>query len=93
MAKNIDSLILGCTHYPLLHSIIKKVVGDKVEIIEPGKEAARLLEKFLDDNDLRAKGEGSLKVYLSDIPRDFDRTVVNFLGEKPGEIQLVNLQD
>jgi len=93
IAENIDSLILGCTHYPLLHSVIKKVVGDKVEIIEPGKEAARLLEKFLDDNNLRAEGEGSLKVYLSDIPRNFDRTVVNFLGEKPEEIHLVHLQD
>ena len=93
IAKNIDSLILGCTHYPLLHSVIKKVIGDKVEIIEPGKESARLLEKFLDDNDLRAKGEGSLNIYLSDIPRDFERTVVNFLGEKPGEIELVHLQE
>jgi glutamate racemase len=93
IAKNIDSLILGCTHYPLLHSVIRKVVGDKVGIIEPGKEAAKILEKFLDDNDLKSEGEGSLKVYLSDIPRNFERTVVNFLGERPGKIQLVNLQD
>jgi glutamate racemase len=91
--ENIDSLILGCTHYPLLCSVIKNVVGDNVTIIEPGKEAAKLLEKFLDDNDLRKKGKGSLKIYLSDIPRNFEQTVVNFLGEVPGEIQLVNLQD
>jgi glutamate racemase len=57
IAENIDSLILGCTHYPLLYSVIKNVVGDVVEIIEPGKEAAKLLEKFLDDNDLRTKGK------------------------------------
>ena len=93
MSRNMGSLILGCTHYPLLHSVIRKVVGNKVEIIEPGKEAARLLEKFLDNNELRAKGEGSLKVYLSDIPRNFDRTVVDFLGEKPAEIELVRLED
>jgi glutamate racemase len=93
IAERIDSLILGCTHYPLLNSVIKKVVGDNVTIIEPGKEAAKLLEKFLDDNNLRTDGEGSLKIYLSDIPRNFERTVVDFLGERPGEIQLVNLQD
>jgi len=93
MARDMDSLILGCTHYPLLHSVIKKVVGNKVEIIEPGKEAAKILEEFMDDNDLRSKGDGSLKVYLSDIPRNFDRTVVNFLGERPAEIELVHLQD
>jgi glutamate racemase len=93
IAENIDSLILGCTHYPLLYTVIRNVVGDSVEIIEPGKEAVLLLEKFLVDNDLRRKGKGSLKVYLSDIPRNFERTVVNFLGEKPGEIQVVNLKD
>ena len=91
--ENIDSLILGCTHYPLLNSVIKNVVGDNVTIIEPGKEAAIVLEKFLDANNLRTKGKGSLKIYLSDVPRNFERTVVNFLGEHPGEIQLVNLQD
>ncbi len=93
IAENIDSLILGCTHYPLLCSVIKDVVGDNVAIIEPGKEAALLLEKFLNDKDLRNKSEGSLKIYLSDIPRNFERTVVNFLGERPGEIQLMNLKD
>jgi glutamate racemase len=89
--ENIDSLIFGCTHYPLLHSVIKDTIGNKVHIIEPGKEVARLLEKFLDDNNLRAKGKGKLRIYLSDIPRNFEQTVENFLGEKPGEIQLVNL--
>lgn len=93
IAENIDSLILGCTHYPLLSSVIKDIVGDGVRIIEPGKEAARLLKGFLNDNSLKTDGKGSLEVYLSDIPRNFDKTVVNFLGEKPGEIQMVNLNN
>jgi glutamate racemase len=89
--KKIDALIFGCTHYPLLHSIIKNVIGEKVHIVEPGKEVALLLGKFLDNNKLRAKGKGKLSIYLSDIPRNFEQTVENFLGEKPGEIQLVSL--
>jgi glutamate racemase len=88
--ENIDSLILGCTHYPLLYSVIKDVIGDKVHIVEPGKEVALLLENFLNNNKLKAKGKGKLSIYLSDIPRNFEKTVENFLGEKPGEIQLVN---
>ncbi len=91
--KKIDALILGCTHYPLLHSVIESFLEDKVKIIEPGKEVAFQLEKFLEDNVLRTSGKGSLKIFLSDIPRNFERTVVKFLGEKPGEIQLVNLKD
>ncbi len=92
IAQNIDALIFGCTHYPLLYSVIKNVVGDKVKIIEPGKEVALLLENFLEDNSMRAEKKGSLNIYLSDIPRNFRETVVNFLGEDPGEIQLVNLK-
>jgi glutamate racemase len=91
--NNIDTLIFGCTHYPLLHSVIKKIVGNKVKIIEPGKEVALLLEKFLEDNSIKTERKGSLNIYLSDIPRNFRETVVNFLGEDPGEIQLVNLKD
>jgi glutamate racemase len=93
LAEDIDTLILGCTHYPLLDSVIKNVVGDNITIIEPGKEAAKLLKKFLHDNDLENNGKGSLKIYLSDIPRNFERTVVKFLGERPGKIQLVNLKE
>ena len=93
IAENIDSLILGCTHYPLLDSVIRNIVGDEVEIIEPGKEAAKLLANFLDDNNLRKDGEGALDIFLSDIPRNFQQTVVNFLGEKPEKIQLVNLKE
>jgi len=58
IAQNIDALIFGCTHYPLLYSVIKNVVGDKVKIIEPGKEVALLLENFLEDNSMRAEKNG-----------------------------------
>ncbi len=39
--KKIDALILGCTHYPLLETVIKKVIGDKVEIISSAEEIAK----------------------------------------------------
>ena len=91
-AENIDALIFGCTHYPLLYNVIKKVVGNKVKIIEPGKEVASLLEKFLEDSSMREEKKGILDIYLSDIPRNFRETVVNFLGEAPEDIQLVDLK-
>ena len=91
--QNIDALIFGCTHYPLLDSVIKNIVGDKVKIIEPGKEVALLLDDFLEDNSMKSEKKGSLSIYLSDIPRNFRKTVANFLGEDPGEIQLVNLKN
>ncbi len=51
-AKEIDTLVLGCTHYPLLRSVIQKVVGDKVQLVNPAVETARELKYLLEENDL-----------------------------------------
>lgn len=51
-AQEIDTLVLGCTHYPLLRSVIQKVVGDKVQLVNPAVETARELKYLLEENDL-----------------------------------------
>lgn len=51
-AREIDTLVLGCTHYPLLRSVIQKVVGDKVLLVNPAVETARELECLLEENGL-----------------------------------------
>lgn len=51
-AQDIDTLVLGCTHYPLLRSVIQKVVGDKVQLVNPAVETARELKYLLEENDL-----------------------------------------
>ncbi|KRN77196.1 glutamate racemase [Weissella minor] len=53
MNKEIDTLILGCTHFPLLSSEIQKVVGEDVTLINAGAEAIKIVEQILDDNDAR----------------------------------------
>ena len=49
----IDTLIMGCTHYPLLRSLLKKVVGDSVQLINPAYETAQALGRMLDEKGLR----------------------------------------
>lgn len=51
-AQEIDTLVLGCTHYPLLRSVIQKVVGDKVQLVNPAVETARELKYLMEENDL-----------------------------------------
>lgn len=51
-AQDIDTLVLGCTHYPLLRSVIQKVVGNKVQLVNPAVETARELKYLLEENDL-----------------------------------------
>ena len=47
MEKDIDTLILGCTHYPLLRTTLREVVGDKVNLVNPAYETARELKTLL----------------------------------------------
>lgn len=69
---NIDSLILGCTHYPLLKNSIKKVIGDKVNIVDPAFETAMKMKKYLEDNNMYNTKGGYHQFYVSDKNDKFD---------------------
>lgn len=56
LAQDIDSLILGCTHYPLLRSLLRGVVGDKVNLVNPAYETAKALERLLKEKNLENPG-------------------------------------
>jgi len=49
--KDIDTLILGCTHYPFFSSGIKKILGENINLIDPGVYAVKLLKKYLTESD------------------------------------------
>ena len=54
--KNIDTLVLGCTHYPFLRDVITKVIGERnVEIIDSGEAVEKRVESLLEEYDLRAE--------------------------------------
>ncbi len=52
MEKNIDTLVLGCTHYPLLRDVIQACVKDSITLVNPAYETAKVLKKCLEDNDI-----------------------------------------
>lgn len=79
----IDTLILGCTHYPLLMEVISGVMGPGVTLINASEEAAWDLKRTLRDADLlsgRERGEATL--YASDQPSDFRTVAQQFLQEE-----------
>ncbi len=49
-SKGVDTLVLACTHYPLLEKEIKKFIGKKIKIINPAKSLAKEIKKFLENN-------------------------------------------
>ena len=76
----IDTLILGCTHYPLLTEVIADVMGGDVTLIDSGASAARALRQTLSDKDLLAqRASGTLTLYASDQPQDFGALAAQFL--------------
>ena len=84
-----DTLILGCTHYPLIAPLIGRIMGDGTTLIDPGRETARLVKKYLSSHGLEADGkEGQTRYFVSADTEDFDVIAARFLGhplERPVE--------
>ena len=88
----IDTLVLGCTHYPLLTEIIRDVLGDGVSLVDSGGEAAASLARELADNELLGKGGGTHRYYVTDGTENFAKLGSLFLGEDiRGEVSRVSL--
>ena len=81
-----NALILGCTHYPLLKTMIGEFMGQSVTLVDPAKTAAHHLEQMLSERGLRAaqEHEGQAHFYVSDVPDSFVQTADLFLGEYKG---------
>lgn len=85
--QGIDTLVLGCTHYPLLYNPIKKVVGERVEIIDSAGAVVRKVKKFLEEENLLSSREhGTGRYFVTDSPERFARVGAKFLNKKFGEI-------
>ena len=82
--KNIETLILGCTHYPLLIEEIKKYYGTRVRVIDSPKIVASYVRDILSKNDLLnpQHEEGNTDFYLSDITKNFEKISKKFFGNK-----------
>jgi len=93
--KNIDTLILGCTHYPILTNVIQKVVGKKVRLIDSGSPASKLVENYLAGRGLlnTSNQQGQSEFYVSDIPTKFKEVAERFLGKKIKDIHKVELEE
>ena len=82
--SGIDTLILGCTHYPLLMDLIGEIMGPEVTLIDTGEEAAWELKRTLKAKDLLSDcaQEGTTTLYASDQPEDFGSMAKHFLQEE-----------
>ncbi len=94
-AAGVDTLVLGCTHYPLLADVISDYMGGDVTLIDTGEEAARAAAALLEErgrlNDPARAGER--RYYASDSAEDFAATAALFLGKDiSGRVERVAIE-
>lgn len=88
----VDTLILGCTHYPLLKPIIAKVLGDSVTLIDSAKQVAIEVKKILASENMLnevTKRKANNRFYVSDNPQWFSELATRFLGKKIQNVKKV----
>ncbi len=84
-AAQVDTLILGCTHYPLIAPIIAQIMGPGVTLIDPGRCTALAAKTALEKAGLLRSGtDGTARYFVSDTPDSFARLSEWFLGEYSG---------
>ena len=94
-AQGIDTLILGCTHFPIISKAISEYLGDGVTLIDSGRETALYAAKILKEKGLLNKSDkqGTCRYYVSDTVEDFRKTAEIFLNRSVGdEVSHINLE-
>jgi glutamate racemase len=93
--NEVDSVILGCTHYPLLKMTIQKTMGSGVSLIDSGIETATAVERNLGERNLIANSEGlpEYHFYLSDMPYKFQDIAERFLERTIPHVETINFDN
>lgn len=93
--EGIDTLILGCTHYPMLRGVISHVVGQSIRLVDSAQETARETAALLARTGLANPREqgGRCHVFVSDTAQRFEAIGSAFLGEPLGSVTVVDQGD
>lgn len=91
----VDTLVLGCTHYPLLQQTIADVMGEGVTLIDPGRVTAGFVKDYLTERHMLCsqKVENQYRVFVSDSPEDFMELGSTFLQRPiPGGVKQIDIE-
>jgi glutamate racemase len=94
--KDIDTLILGCTHYPLFERKIREISGDNVQVVNSARQTARTVKSMLEDLGMLNSDnkKGDIRFFLSDIPRNFRKIAQRFLKQNiAGEVSKIDIEN
>lgn len=90
----IDTLVMGCTHYPILTKVIGEIMGDEVTLINPAEETAIELKSILFENGLQntTKRKPEYSYFVSDNTEKFAKVGSNFLNREIENISKIEIE-
>jgi glutamate racemase len=91
LARNIDTVVLGCTHYPFVIPLIQQIVGENVRVIDPAPSVAKQVRRVLEAKGLKNQSaeRGDVNFFTSGDPEEFKSLLPVLLGES-GKVEKVN---
>jgi glutamate racemase len=94
LEKNIDTVVLGCTHYPFVIPFIQQIVGNDVRVIDPAPAVAKQVQRLLEARGMRSESasQGDLKLYTSGDADELESMLPVLLGKR-GEVRRVEWLD
>jgi len=94
LEKDIDTVVLGCTHYPFVIPLIQRIVGEKVRVIDPAPAVAKQVGRLLEAGGMRSQSStrGDVKLFTSGDPALLKSMLPVLLGEN-SEVERVNWLD
>lgn len=92
--KEVDTIVMGCTHYPILERTIQKVVGETIQLVNPAKETAIEMKKYLEENDLLNDEleDNKNTFYITDDEKRFEKNLTDFIKIDEPNIKKINLK-
>jgi glutamate racemase len=92
LQHKIDTLILGCTHYPLLRSVIQKIVGPEVTLIDSAQSTASACHQIMMEKNLaNSNGRSQNRFFVTDEPERIQKMAEKFLGHSIPKVERANL--
>jgi glutamate racemase len=89
---DIDTIILGCTHYPLLATVISEVLGSSIKLIDSSLATADKVKKMLEDNNLLAsRNLSEINCYVTDYTKTFKKIVDRFFKSNINSIKKIDV--
>ena len=94
ISQDVDTIVMGCTHYPILENTIKLIVGENINLVNPAKETVVEMKRYLEKNNLLNEELKNNKniFYITDDENKFRKNLLDFINIKNPNIKKVDLK-